>query len=136
MLQAHGGTAQVIEKFQTCEPAVTENKLGKGTAVILGADASFSMKNKGNDFMEGWTVGHLLKNLTLPYSCPNAIVYRISSPTADHYFFINDDEAKNASLKFAQYQYKKITDAMTGEAIQVKEIALESHSGRWIRCEK
>jgi beta-galactosidase len=136
LLELQPTTAQVIEKFQTGEPAVTENRLGKGTSIILGADASFSMKNKGNDFMEGWTVGHLLKDLSLPYTCSNAIVYRIASPTADHYFFINDDETKNTYLKFAQYHYKNIVDAMTGETIQPESIALESHSGRWIRCEK
>jgi beta-galactosidase len=129
-------TAQVVEKFQTSEPAVTENKLGKGTAVILAADASFSMKNRGNSFMESWTLRHSLKNLTLPYSCPNSIVYRIAAPTADHYFFINDDDAKTTSLKFAQFKYKSITDALTGEKLSPESIALESHSGRWIRCEK
>lgn len=129
-------TAQIIEKFQTSEPAVTENKLGKGTAVILAADASFSMKNRGNTLMEDWTIRHTLKNMTLPYSSPNSIVYRIASPTADHYFFINDDEAKTTSLKFAQYKYKTITDALTGEVLVPGAITLESHSGRWIRCEK
>ncbi len=129
-------TAQIIEKFQTTEPAVTENKLGKGTAVILAADASFSMKNRGNTFMEDWTLRHSLKNLAIPYTCPNSIVYRLASPTADHYFFINDDEAKITSLKFAQYKYKSVTDVLTGEKLSPESIALESYSGKWIRCEK
>lgn len=128
--------AQVIEKFQTGEPAVTEHKLGKGTAVILAADASFSMKNRENAFMESWTLRHSLKNLTIPYSCPNSIVYRLASPSADHYFFINDDEAKTTSLRFSTYKYKNITDVLTGEKLSAESIALESHSGRWIRCEK
>ena len=129
-------SAQVIEKFQTGEPAVTENKLGKGTAVILAADASFSMKTRGNTFMENWAIRHLIKDLTMPYQSQNSIVYRIAAPTADHYFFINDEEAKTTSLKFAQYKYKSITDVLTGEKLSLESIALESHSGRWIRCEK
>jgi len=94
------------------------------------------MKNRGNTFVENWTIRHTLKSLTLPYSCSNSIVYRIAAPTADHYFFINDDEAKTTSLKFEKYKYKTITDALTGEKLNPESIALESHSGRWLRCEK
>lgn len=136
ILELKPTTAQIVGKFQTGEASVTENQLGKGTAVILAADASFSMKNQGNNFMEDWTIRHTIKDMVLPYSSPNSIVYRLSSPEADHYFFINDDEAKTTSLKFARFKYKSMTDAMTGEVISPESIALESHSGRWIRCEK
>jgi len=136
VLELNATTAQIIEKFQTNEPAVTENKLGKGTAVILAADASFNMKNRGNTLIEDWSLHHTLKNLTIPYTCSNSIVYRLASPTADHYFFINDDDAKITSLQFAKYTYKSITDVLTGEKLSPESIALESHSGKWIRCEK
>ncbi len=128
--------AQVVEQFQTGEPAVTLHKLGQGMAILLSPDASFSMKNQGNDFMENWTLRHILQDLTLPYSCSNAIVYRIASPKADHYFFINDEEAKQTSLKFTWFDYKKFTDAITGEMVNPGDVTLEGWSGRWIRCEK
>ncbi len=128
--------AQVIEKFHTGEPSVTENKLGKGSALILAADASFSMKNRGNVVMEEWTLRHALRGLKIPYTCPNAIVYRLAAPEADHYFFINDDDSKSSSLKFTEYKYKSITDVLTGEQLNTESIPLESHSGKWIRCEK
>jgi beta-galactosidase len=86
--------------------------------------------------MENWTLRHTLKNLTIPYSCPNSIVYRLASPVADHYFFINDDDAKTTSLKFAEYKYKSIKDVLTGQQLKAESIPLESHSGKWIRCEK
>jgi beta-galactosidase len=136
VFELNPSTAQVIEKFQSGEPSVTENKLGKGSAVILAADASFSMKNRGNAMMEIWTLRHVLKDLPIPYDCPNAIVYRLASPTADHYFFVNDDEAKSTSLKFLKYKYNRITDALSGEQLSAESIPLESHSGKWIRCEK
>lgn len=129
-------TATVTEKFQSGKAAVTENHLGRGTAVILAADASFSMLKPGNHFMEAWTIKHTIKNLVLPYHCPNSIVYRLASPAADHYFFINDDAAKKTSLHFTTYKYKSVTDAVTGERLNPGSIELESHSGRWIRCEK
>jgi len=41
-----------------------------------------------------------------PYQCGNAIVNRISSPVADHYFLINGGKAKTAALKFVSKSYK------------------------------
>ncbi len=136
ILDVNPTNANVVERFQTGEPAVTEYQLGKGTAVLLAADAAFSMKAPGNNFMESWSLKHTLKELESPYACPNAIVYRIAAPTADHYFLINDDEAKNTSLQFKHYRYKKYVDAITGEKVNPESFDLEAYSGRWIRCEK
>jgi beta-galactosidase len=129
-------SAKVVEQFQNRRPLVTENKLGKGTAVILAADASFSMKSPGNAFMESWTLKHTLNGKESPYSCPDAIVYRLTAPEADHYFFINDDEPMMTSITFTNYRYKSFTDGVTGEMVDPSAIELEAYSGRWIRCEK
>lgn len=129
-------SAKVTERFQNGRPSVTENNLGKGTALILGADAAFSMKSPGNDFMEEWTLKYTLGGLKSPYACPNSIVYRLAAPEADHYFFINDDEPKITSLTFPGFRYQTFTDAVTGETIDPSAIELEGYSGRWIRCEK
>jgi len=136
VLEINPTQAGVVEEFQNGHPAATEFSMGKGTAVILAPDASFAMKEPGNDFMEQWTLKHVIKGLTLPYASSNAIVYRIAAPEADHYFFINDDEEKTTDLTFASYQYKSFTDALTGETINPAAISLEAYSGRWIRCEK
>lgn len=136
VLELKATRAKVVERFQTGEPSVTEYQLGKGSAVVLAADASFSMKDPGNDFMEAWTLKHTIKALELPYVCSNAIVYRISAPTADHYFIINDDEPKNTALQFKRYRYKNVIDAVTGEKIDPASFDLEGYSGRWIRGEK
>ena len=130
-------TATVKERFLLGQPSVTENRLGKGTAVILGADAGYSMREPGNDFMESWTINHSLGDLEVPYACEDAIVYRISAPTADHYYFINDDQAKEVDLKFRNYQYKSVVDPISGESLKLGDsIALEAFSGRWLRFEK
>jgi len=129
-------SSTVTDKFNSGKVAVTENKLGKGTAVILSPDVSFSMKSPGNDFMEKWAVNHILSNRPLKYSCNDAIVYRLSSPAADHYFFINDDEAKDALFN-TSYKYKQVSDAVTGEKLDLgAQIHLDRYSGRWLRFEK
>lgn len=129
--------AQVVERFRLGEPAVTEHKYGKGTAVLLAADASFAMNAPGIEPVEAWTIRHTLGGLKLPYTCEGALVYRLAAPDADHYFFINDDAAKEVELQFRDYQYKSAVDPISGETLPVGDkIALEAYSGRWLRFEK
>jgi beta-galactosidase len=137
VMDIHPTSAKVIERFQNGKPSVTENKPGKGTAVILAADAAFAMKSPGNNFMEEWTLKHTLGGLESPYSCPNAIVYRLAAPEADHYFFINDDEAKSIDLNFKYFEYRNVTDPISGETLKPgSPVELEAYSGRWLRFEK
>jgi beta-galactosidase len=63
-------------------------------------------------------------------------VYRLAAPQADHYFFINDGEPAVTRLASTRYSYMRYTDALTGEVVDAKAIALEGYSGRWIRAEK
>jgi beta-galactosidase len=127
-------TAVVKETFHNGMPAVTENRYGKGTAVILAVDAAYAMKAPGEDFLEKWTVQHMLGSLDSPYACEGAIVFRLAAPGADHYFFINDEEAKSVRLKTRGYAYRSVTDAITGEKLELgAPISLEAFSGRWLR---
>ncbi|MEL7118982.1 MAG: beta-galactosidase trimerization domain-containing protein [Bacteroidota bacterium] len=130
-------TATVLEKFKSGLPSVTEHKYGKGSAVILAADASYAMRAPGNESMEKWTLQHTMGTLESPYSCDDAIVYRLAAPDADHYFFINDDEEIAVRLNFRKYNYSKVTDLITGESLNLgAPIELEAYSGRWLRFEK
>lgn len=130
-------TAEVLETFKSGLPSVTYHQYGKGEALILGADASFAMKAPGNEFMEDWAIRHTMGDLVSPYSCEDAIVYRLAAPDADHYFFVNDDEAKEVSLLFRKYDYKAVSDPITGEELELgQRIALDAYSARWLRFEK
>ena len=130
-------TAVIKERYQTGEPAVTEHKYGKGTAVIIGHDASHAMMKPGKDWLEAHTVKTTLNDMALPYHCPETIVYRLAAPEADHYFFINDEEARSVTLSFKDYAYKAVTDPVTGETLKLNQpIDLEAYSGRWLRFEK
>lgn len=129
--------AKVLETFQSGKPSVTENKLGKGTAVVLAVDASFSMQKPGNNFMQDWTLRYVMGELVSPYECSNAIVYRLASPSADHYFIMNDGETKSVFLNTKRYQYKSMEDAITGEKLVLDSpFIVEAYSGRWIRMIK
>lgn len=130
-------TANVTERFASGLPAVTEHGYGKGTAVIIGADASYAMREPGNLLVEEWTRKHTMGGLKSPYACKEAIVYRLAAPEADHYFFINDDTAKEVDLTFRAYRYESVSDPVSGEELTPGDpIQLEAYSGRWLRFEK
>lgn len=129
--------AKVLDTFQSGRPAATENKLGRGTAVILATDASFSMQSPGNQFMQDWTLRYTMGGWESPYRCSNAIVYRLASPIADHYFIMNDGEAKQVLLDTKRYKYKSMEDAVTGENLVLgSSFNVDAYSGRWIRMIK
>lgn len=130
-------SARVVERTACGRPLMVENHLGKGTAVILANDASFSMKSRGNDFMEKWTVKALLKDYKPTYQCNDAIVYRLSTPRADHYFFINDGPAVKVHFKPIKFTYKRVYDAISGKELPMgAPVAIDAYSGRWLRFEK
>lgn len=130
-------TATVKERFHSGLPSVTENAVGKGTAVLLGADASFAVRKPGNTAMEAWMLEHTLADYSPPYACEEAIVYRLAAPEADHYFFINDGEALSARLDVRNYEYGSVSDPVSGEElVQGAAIELEAYSGRWLRFAK
>jgi beta-galactosidase len=131
-------TARVVARYKhDGAPGITENKVGSGTAVILGCQASLNCCKPGNTAMERLLVRHALGKLKSPYSCHGALVYRLAAPDADHYFLINDGPPRKVVLKTGSIRYKRVIDALTGDAMKPGEaISLEGYSGRWIRCVK
>lgn len=129
--------ARVLDRFQTGEPAATEHAIGKGSAVILAHDASFSCFRPGNTVMEERLRRLAMGPYSSPYRCAGAIVYRLAAPAADHYFFLNDGEAKTVTLETPRYRYRAVTDPVSGKTLKPGQpIDLEAYSGRWLRYEK
>jgi beta-galactosidase len=133
----HPTTAQVVERFGHGAPAVTENACGDGAAVLLGCDATFQLFAPGNARGERWLLRHVLGPHTPPYACDGAIVYRLAAPEADHYFLINDDEAKEVALDTRGHRYRAVSDPVSEEPLELgAPIALEAYSARWVRFAK
>lgn len=128
-------SAKVVARYGNGAAAITENALGEGTAVLLGAEASLACLKPGNKTMEALLVKTALGKRKSPYACKGAIVYRIAAPAADHYFLINDGPAKAVTLDTRQFRYRSVTDAVSGERIKGR-IGLPAHGGRWLRMEK
>jgi beta-galactosidase len=130
-------TAHIVKEYNNGLPAVTENHFGKGTAVIMGCDASMMCFKPGNEEMEKFLVRQVLGQYQSPYSCDDAIVYRLAAEDADHYFIINDGEARSVRINFGDYAYKGMEDPLNGEALDMRApVEVERYNGRWIRMVK
>jgi len=130
-------SATVLSYFDNGRPAVTENKFGRGSAVILGYEASRSLFKPGHAEQEAWLRRYVVGGLESPYACADAVVYRLASPQADHYFFINDDQEKRVHLDTKKYRYMAVSDPVSGERLKLgAAIELEGYSARWLRFEK
>jgi len=137
VMDATATTAQVLAAYDNGGPAVMENALGKGQAVLLGCEAARMCLLPGNGAAERMLVSFALGGLRSPYACRGAICYRLAAPKADHYFLINDGPAAAASLDTGDLRYVRAADPVTGEDLPIgRPIALEAYSGRWVRMEK
>jgi beta-galactosidase len=127
-------TARVVDTYDTGAPAITENRLGNGTAVVLGYEAARLCHKPGDDRLERWLRDYCVGAMEHPFACDGAIVYRRAGAIADHYFFINDGHDKLVKLDPKKMSYAKWIDAVTQEAVDPNRIELPGHSGRWLRA--
>jgi beta-galactosidase len=129
--------AEVLQRFGNGVPAVTEHRLGEGTACVIGWAASHPLYTPGQGGLERELAGLVMGKHRSPYRCEGAYVYRLAAPLADHYFLINDGDAREVRLDTGDYQYASAGDPVSGESLELgAPIALEGFSGRWLRFAK
>lgn len=127
-------TAKVVLRHDDGTPAVTEARVGKGVGVLLNLPASLACWKPGALPMQRLLVRHSLGRNTPPFACEGALAYRLASPEADHFFLVNDGPARTVRLTLQGKARPRFEDAVTGEALPPgRPIALEAHSGRWLR---
>lgn len=130
--------ARVVERFEGGAPAVTEHRLGNGTAVVLGFEASLGCWNPGNTWLETRLIRHTLGSLRSPYACRGGIVYRLAAPSADHYFLMNDEPcARRLKLEVSGIRYRRWEDPTSGATFRSPSaIPVGPHGARWVRAVK
>lgn len=134
-MNATATTAKILEQYDNKKPAVFENKLGKGSAILLGFQASLNAFEKMSSTKNKLSK-YLLGSQPKQFVSKNALVYRLASPKADHYFLLNEGNAKTVQLDVRNYQYTGFIDAISGKKIDNKQIKITTKGGRWIRAEK
>ncbi|MBM4034461.1 MAG: hypothetical protein FJ291_22170 [Planctomycetes bacterium] len=127
-------SAEALAHYDGGAPAIAVNRLGRGTALVLGYEASLMCFRPGDVVAEEMLVRHALGENRSPYACDGAIAYRLAAPAADHYFLINDGPATTVNLDTRDYAYASAADAVTQEQLGLGDpIELPAHSGRWLR---
>lgn len=130
-LTLHG--AQARATYDSGAPAITEHRLGRGTAVILGWDASLQCFAPGRPAHQDALVRHTLGDLRSPYRC-GTVCYRLPAPGADHWFLINDGPQRSVAFTPGPHRYSAWMDAVTGETLTLgQDVEVEGWGGRWIR---
>lgn len=131
--------ADVLATYGNGDPAVTQATSGKGTAVLLGWEAARMCFRPGRKRAESLLLKYTLGGLRSPYRCEGALVYRLASPSADHWFLVHDGEAREVTLETGSYRYGEVLDAISGEPVPRKAdgaipLWIEAHGGRWLRA--
>jgi beta-galactosidase len=129
--------AQVLARYSTGKPAITEARVGRGTAVILGCQSSRLCSQPDNAAAESLLLRYTLGSVTPAFTCRGCIVFRLASPAADHYFLLNDGPTTQATLATGSLLYSRLTDAISGETLpRGRPITVEAYSGKWVRAAK
>jgi beta-galactosidase len=137
-LDLHPTAARVVERFEGGAPAVTEHRLGRGTAVVLGFEASLGCWRPGDAWLEARLVRHALGAVRSPYACRGGIAYRLAAPAADHYFLMNDEpRARRLKLSVTGVRYRRWEDPVAGRTLRSPSaIEVGPHGARWLRAVK
>ncbi len=129
--------ASILARFSNGDPAVTTYNYGQGSAMLLGYEAARACFRRGNEAMEKLLKDFIMEDITSPYQCEGAVVYRLASPDADHYFLLNLEEEKEVQLEHEHIDYNSMEDAISGESLNPSHpIRIESYGARWIRMGK
>jgi beta-galactosidase len=136
--------ASVRARYDNGKPAVFEHAFGKGTAVLLGFQASLNSFGTANAFgktaevrrSEHMLLKYALSTIPRSFTCNGALAYRLAGEKADHYILINEGPTNTVRLETPGYSYRLVIDAVTGEKVNPASINLKGYDGRWLRFEK
>ncbi len=129
--------AKPLKLFNDKTPAITQHKLGKGEAVVIGYEASSACEKPNNILAESILQKTILGEIKPAFRCANAIVYRLATPTAEHFFVLNDGKKKEVKISFSNKSEKIATDILTNKKINLNQsFSLAENDALWLRLAK
>ncbi|MFP3938461.1 MAG: beta-galactosidase trimerization domain-containing protein, partial [Phycisphaerae bacterium] len=130
--------ARVLARFDDGRAAITEHRLGRGSAVLVGLDAARMCHRPGCSRVEKLLANLAVGEVAPKWSCDAPMAFRLSAPGADHYFLLNDGPARPALLRTFDHQYSSGEDVLDQHPIDTEGticIELPARSGIWARFE-
>lgn len=98
-------TAKVLARFDDGSPAITEARIGRGRAILLGFDAARMCYEPGHDAVERLIADLVWGEIRPGWSCDAPMAFRRTTPQADHYFFLNDGPRRTTLLRVYDHTY-------------------------------
>lgn len=132
--------ARVLSTFSDGTPAITEHRLGRGSAVLMGFDASRMCHLAGAEpEVEGLVADLIAAGQKRNWRSTAPMSYCLRTEKADHYFLLNDGPERPAFIEVYDAAYMSGSDVITGDPIPVDgtiSVTLPKESAVWLRFEK
>ena len=128
--------AKVLGRFDHGSPAVTEHRLGRGTATLIAFDPARMCWRPGNPPLQTWLAGVVRGNNPRKWECDAPMAFRLSSPAADHYFLLNDGPRRWATIRAHDRAYTSgqyVIERRPIDIIGTIAVDLPERSGVWLR---
>jgi hypothetical protein len=133
-------SARVISTYSDGAPAVTENRLGRGTAVLIGFDASRMCHLPEENPLTESLIAELIEfNQQRKWHTTAPMSYCLRTDRADHYFLINDKDEQPVFINAYDTRYISGSDVITGTPVDVNgtiSVTIPKESAMWLRFEK
>jgi len=132
--------ARVISSYTDGTPAITECRLGRGTAVLIGFAAAKMCHLQANSPKTEALITQLIEsNVQKKWQCSAPMAYCLRTMEADHYFLLNDGAEQPAFINVYDSKYASGTDVITGKPVDVNgtiSVTIPKESAMWLRFEK
>ncbi len=131
--------ARVLGRFDDGRVAITEHRLGRGSAVLVGFDAARMCHRPGNSLVEKLLADLAVGDTPPKWTCDAPMAFRLSAPKADHYFLLNDGPARPALLRVFDRCYSAGEDVLERRLIDTDgtiAVDLPERSAVWARFDR
>jgi beta-galactosidase len=131
--------ARVLARFDSGKPAITEARLGRGSAVLIGFDAARMCFEPGRGDLESLIASLVTGDGRADWECDAPLAWRLSHQAADHYFLLNDGPARTVFLKAHDHTYSAGRYVIDDSPVDVSgtiSIDLPARSGVWVRMQR
>jgi len=129
--------ASVVETFDDGSPAMTEHRLGKGTAVLVGFDPARECQRPGNAAMEAVIASVCGSGYERGWSSDAPMAFRRHCEAAHHYFLFNDTpQPLNATLEVHDATLDEMVDVLSGKTLSGDgrfDVPVDALSAVWLR---
>lgn len=131
-------SATVIATFDDGRPAVTSQRHGQGEALLIACDPAGAAAGPGADWASG-LLTPLLRTRPAAWTSSLSQTMRRTTPTADHYFFINPGPATTAWVH-SERAYTSLAAVLDGDQPQAIAggfaVSVPAASAQWVRASR